>query len=304
MNKRGLPVIALACLVALGGCTDTSNVEGKPVPSAQETPAIQGATLRMSWPGNEDTAGLRGDIVTLTAFEGDTVDLALILEDADGNGIAGRKLWLVSTNGNAISTPVAPTDAKGRTKVSITADVLGQDVIHASGAGARKTLTLAVRALENNSQDNLTELSKTDSASPEPHNTPIVRSQKLMLSERKDVVPWKILADGVSLRLRDGVYKLMITDEIKALNGREVKLQGFMLPLEQQEKQKHFLLTASPPTCFFCLPGGAESIVEVKCDSPVQFRLEPIVMGGTLEVVENHDFGLVYRLTRASHIDK
>jgi hypothetical protein len=76
-----------------------------------------------------------------------------------------------------------------------------------------------------------------------------------------------------------------------------------MLPLDQKKEQQHFLLTANPPTCFFCLPGGAESIVEVKCARPVDFVMDPIVMRGRLEVVENHEFGLIYRMTQARKVE-
>ena len=64
----------------------------------------------------------------------------------------------------------------------------------------------------------------------------------------------------------------------------------------------HFSLAANPPTCFFCLPGGAESIVEVKCARPVDFVMDPIAMSGRLEVVENNDFGLIYRMTQAQKV--
>ncbi len=304
MRKVGLPCVAALYALALSACTESSNaLEAKPaaVPPQTSFAATTGSTIRMSWPGTEDTPGLRGDIVTLTAFAGDTIDLTVILEDADGKGVPARTLRIASTKGNAVSNPLPVTDANGRAGVSITAKRLGQDVIHVSGAGARKILTLAVRSEADVSQQELA-LPAADAASAEPHAAPIVRDKPVALRELPDVIPWKTLAEGVSLRLKDGVYKLMLADQVKLLNGKKVKLQGFMLPLEQEEKQKHFLLTANPPTCFFCLPGGAESIVEVKCDKPVAFGFEPIVVSGTLEVIENHDFGLIYRLTQATMI--
>ena len=41
-----------------------------------------------------------------------------------------------------------------------------------------------------------------------------------------------------------------------------------MMPLEPGERQKHFLLTSVPLTCSFCVPGGPESMVEVKTKMP------------------------------------
>jgi uncharacterized protein len=42
-----------------------------------------------------------------------------------------------------------------------------------------------------------------------------------------------------------------------------VKIQGFMMPLEMREQQSLFVLSAVPPTCSFCMPGGPEAVVEV-----------------------------------------
>jgi hypothetical protein len=47
------------------------------------------------------------------------------------------------------------------------------------------------------------------------------------------------------------------SDEIRALNNKTVKVLGFMMPLEPGDKQRHFLLSAVPTTCAFCLPGRA-----------------------------------------------
>lgn len=302
MRQVGLLVTAVLCALTLSACADESNAleaNSAATPPKPLAPS-PGTTIRMSWPGSVDTPGLRGDIVTLTAFEGDTIDLTVIVEGADGKRIPQQMLVIASTNGNVISNPLPVTGPDGLAQMSITAKKVGQDIIRVSGAGARKTLTLAVRSTADGNQD--VAIPPSEVVATEPHNAPIVRDKPVALRDLPDVLPWKTLAEGVSLRLRDGVYQLMLADRVKALNGRKVKLQGFMLPLEQEEKQKHFLLTANPPTCFFCLPGGAESIVEVKCDQPVKFGFEPIVVSGTLEVIENHDFGLIYRLTQAATI--
>ena len=72
-----------------------------------------------------------------------------------------------------------------------------------------------------------------------------------------------------------------------------------MLPLENAERQRHFLLTANPPSCFFCLPGGPETVVEVMAREPVAFGLDAVVMDGRLQLLEDDDSGLLYRMTEA-----
>jgi hypothetical protein len=77
-----------------------------------------------------------------------------------------------------------------------------------------------------------------------------------------------------------------------------------MMPLEMGDKQKHFVLTAMPQTCAFCLPGGPESLVEVRAKTPVKYTFEPVVLSGTLAVLKDDAAGLFYRLTDAVPVSK
>jgi len=90
---------------------------------------------------------------------------------------------------------------------------------------------------------------------------------------------------------------------IQALNTKQVKLQGFMLPLEMGEKQSRFVLTSTPPTCAFCLPGGPDQVIEIKASTPVRFSFEPIQLAGKFEVLKNDSMGLYYRLTDARPVN-
>lgn len=123
------------------------------------------------------------------------------------------------------------------------------------------------------------------------------------LPEIKGVVSWKTLADVKPLKQKDR----FIPDfgkSIATLDQKEVKLQGFMMPLEMGERQKRFLLVALPPTCSFCLPGGAEQMVEVQAKTPVKYGFEPIVVSGRLALLRDDPMGLYYRLTDATAVGK
>jgi hypothetical protein len=72
-----------------------------------------------------------------------------------------------------------------------------------------------------------------------------------------------------------------------------------MMPLEPGEKQKHFLLSSVPLTCSFCVPGGPESMVEVKTKTPVKYVMEPVVVEGNFAVLDDDAYGLYYRMTDA-----
>jgi hypothetical protein len=113
-------------------------------------------------------------------------------------------------------------------------------------------------------------------------------------------VPWTVLQQAKTVQKPDKKFGPEFTRDIKALDRKDVKLFGFMMPLDQARKQKRFLLAAYPPHCAFCLPSGPESLVEVVADTPVEFTLEPIVVSGRLAVLENDI--VYYRLTNAAAV--
>jgi len=113
-------------------------------------------------------------------------------------------------------------------------------------------------------------------------------------------VPWEILQQAKTVQKADKKYGPVFTREIQSLDKRDVKLYGFMMPLDQSRMQKRFLLASFPPHCSFCMPGGPESMVEVVADKAIEFTYEPIVVAGRMAVLENDV--VYYRLTNASYV--
>ena len=118
------------------------------------------------------------------------------------------------------------------------------------------------------------------------------------LPDRKDVVSWKTLAQVELVKQKDR-YVPQFSSNVTALDKKEVKIQGFMMPLEMGDKQTHFVLSAMPTTCSFCMPGGPESLVEIKTKKPVKYTFEPIVMTGKLAVLKDDPTGVFYRIVDA-----
>lgn len=115
------------------------------------------------------------------------------------------------------------------------------------------------------------------------------------LKERGDVVSWKLLG-SVKTKTERNRIKPLFPDAVRALDKRTVKVQGFMMPLEPGDKQKHFLLSAVPTSCAFCVPAGPEGLVEVKTRTPVRYSIDPVVVEGQLAVLENDPYGIFYRI--------
>ncbi len=118
------------------------------------------------------------------------------------------------------------------------------------------------------------------------------------LPDIKGVVSWNTLAKVKQIKTKDRILP-EFSREITALNDKEVKIQGFMMPLEPGEKQKHFLLSLNSQSCSFCLPAGPEGVVEVKSRTPVKYTMEPIVVSGKMSILKDDPMGLYYRLTDA-----
>ena len=118
------------------------------------------------------------------------------------------------------------------------------------------------------------------------------------LPDRKDVVSWKTLAQVELIKQKDR-FVPQFSSNVTALDKKEVKIQGFMMPLEMGDKQTHFVLSAMPTTCSFCMPGGPESLVEIKTKKPVKYTFEPVVMTGKLAVLKDDPTGVFYRIVDA-----
>ena len=118
------------------------------------------------------------------------------------------------------------------------------------------------------------------------------------IQDRSDVLPWSVLT-AVKTKVEKNRVLPVFTTNIAALDKKSQRVQGFMMPLEPGEKQKHFLLSSVPLSCSFCTPGGPESMVEVKTKTPVKYSLEVVVVEGQFAVLNDDPYGLYYRMTDA-----
>ena len=118
------------------------------------------------------------------------------------------------------------------------------------------------------------------------------------LPERKDVLSWKLLSQVELVKQKDR-YVPQFSSGVSALDKKDVKVQGFMMPLEMGDKQSHFVLAAMPTTCAFCLPGGPESMVEVQMKTPVKYTFDAVIVTGKLAVLKDDPSGIFYRIVDA-----
>jgi hypothetical protein len=122
-----------------------------------------------------------------------------------------------------------------------------------------------------------------------------------LLPERLGVVSWKTLAQVEPVRQGDKMV-LRFSPDVLGLDQKDVRVQGFIIPLDMSDKQSHFLLSAVPPHCPFCLPAGPDALVEVHARKALQYSFEPIVIAGRFAVLKSDPAGVRYRMTDAEPV--
>ena len=81
------------------------------------------------------------------------------------------------------------------------------------------------------------------------------------------------------------------------------KLQRYYYKSKDPNYYNEYLhKTKHPMTCGFCLPGGPESMIEVRAKTPVKYSMEIVVVEGKFAVLNDDPYGLYYRMTDAVSI--
>ncbi len=91
--------------------------------------------------------------------------------------------------------------------------------------------------------------------------------------------------------------------DIQKLDQKTVRVSGYMIPLDFAEEQVHFLVSAWPGDgCYFHLPGGPNSVIEVQAEQSVAFTYDTIEVEGKLELLRDDPYGLLYRMVDAKPV--
>ena len=120
----------------------------------------------------------------------------------------------------------------------------------------------------------------------------------------KGGIAWKALESTKLIDRKDKsgiIYtKPAFTPAIAALNGKQVKIAGYMMPLENGAQQRHFVLLGYPPGCPFHMHALPNQFVEIKAAVPIAVDVENVlVITGTLQLTGQDESGIFYRLVNA-----
>lgn len=90
----------------------------------------------------------------------------------------------------------------------------------------------------------------------------------------------------------------VFSEEIKSLEGKEIKIKGYIIPVEGYKSHSEFIFSAYPYNmCFFCGGAGPETVMEVSAIEPVKYTAEQIEIQGKLTLNDADINRLMYILT-------
>lgn len=113
---------------------------------------------------------------------------------------------------------------------------------------------------------------------------------------------WDLLAtttikQGHDPFLDESVDLPVFSEQLKKWNGKEIELEGYIIPLDQGVSQGYFVLSRFPyQSCFFCGAAGPETVVEVYSTRKVTYTDERVRVKGKLELNEDDPLHLFFLL--------
>lgn len=93
------------------------------------------------------------------------------------------------------------------------------------------------------------------------------------------------------------IDKPVFSDQIKQLEGKEITVKGYIIPVEGYKSHKEFIFSQFPYNmCFFCGGAGPETVMEVVSLDAVKYTTEPIVLRGILRLNSDDIDRLMYKI--------
>lgn len=114
-----------------------------------------------------------------------------------------------------------------------------------------------------------------------------------------DIIPWTVIGLSKEVVIEKGsdvVIKPAYDKQVLALDGKVIKVKGFMLPLDPNDKQARFILSPLPVDCSFCLPAGPNLMIQVEAKIPVTYNYDAVVISGRLKLLPESEDGLFYKM--------
>ena len=114
---------------------------------------------------------------------------------------------------------------------------------------------------------------------------------------------WDTLAAAkTDFDTKTGIYSIKLTDEVRAMDGAQVVLSGFILPLDGADKTRHFLLSKRTPVCLYCPPGEPNEVVEVRSKKPIAWVDDQVSLRGRFKLVDDTEKAIFFAMDGAEPV--
>lgn len=99
------------------------------------------------------------------------------------------------------------------------------------------------------------------------------------------------------------IDKPVFSEQIKALDGKEITIKGYIIPIEGYKSHKEFIFSAFPYSmCFFCGGAGPETVMEVEASEGIKYSADAITLKGIIKLNDKDINRLMYKLVNAKLI--
>jgi hypothetical protein len=116
---------------------------------------------------------------------------------------------------------------------------------------------------------------------------PLNLSAQHEIHDRITSETWETIATIKHRVIDDYEYYPVFNEKIKALDGKQVTLKGYIVPIKDGFEHSSFLLSVLPINqCFFCGKNGIPMMVEVHLKKPVKYTPAVIQVKGTMKLHE------------------
>ncbi|MXO66202.1 DUF3299 domain-containing protein [Altericroceibacterium endophyticum] len=141
-----------------------------------------------------------------------------------------------------------------------------------------------------------------------------IREQKMPAQQQSDIwkpaatpkggISWATLEATKEIARKDAegyiISKPVFTPNVKKLEGKRIKVAGWMDAFKPGRTQDHFLLMAYPPGCPFHFHAAPNQYIEIKASKAFPLAgNDPIVVTGVLELTGYDESGIFYVLKDA-----
>lgn len=100
------------------------------------------------------------------------------------------------------------------------------------------------------------------------------------------------------------IDKPVFADQVHSLEGEEITVKGYIIPVEGYKSHNEFIFSAYPYNmCFFCGGAGPETVMEVESIEEVEYTAEQVVLRGKLVLNPDDVNRLMYLLVDAKSVE-